>query len=134
MTDNKRDSEELENILEGLADSVLELSDEEILDEVRKSGTDPEEYAQRTRDVLRLALPKFDRVNRHLQHLGHAIMDWQAQEESYEGRCKKCGLSVSFSATSNEIRGEASVNPCQADKSQKREAAGTWCRRDIASR
>lgn len=126
MTDNRHDFEALENILDGLADSVLELSDEEILEEVRKSGTDPEEYAERTRDVLRLALRKFDRVNRHLQYLGHAIMDWQAQEGSYEGRCKKCGLSVSFSATSNEIRGEASVKPCQADKSKKREAAGSW--------
>jgi hypothetical protein len=127
MTDNRHHSEAPDNVLDGLADSVLELSDEEILDEVRKSGTDPEEYAERTRGVLRQALQKFDNVHRRLQELGHAIMDWQAREGGYENRCKNCGLSVSFSATSNEIWGEASVKPCQARNqytSEKKEAAG----------
>jgi hypothetical protein len=117
-----------EDVLDELADSVLGPSDEEILAEVRKSGADPEEYAERTRKVLRRALQKFDNVNRRLQELGHAIDDWEALDGSYDSKCKNCGLSVSFFATSNEIRGKASVTPCQArdeNTSQRREAART---------
>jgi len=131
MTDDRHyyrhHSEALENLSDGLADSMLELSDEETLDEVRESGTDPEEYAERTRDVLRHALRKFDNVNNCLRELGHAILDWQVREGGYENRCKNCGLSVRFSATSNEIWGEASVKPCRAQDqytTKKKEAAG----------
>jgi len=124
---NSHDSEAARPRRFPIADYVLELSDEEILDEVRKSGADPKEYAERTRDVLRQALQKFDNVNKRLRELGHAIMDWQAREEGYENKCKNCGLSVSFSATSNEIWGEASIKPCRARDqytSEKKEAAG----------
>jgi len=133
MTDNRHyyrhHSEAPENLSDGLADSVIELSDEEVLGEVRESGTAPEQYAERTRDVLRHALHKFDNVNKRLQELGHAIMDWQVREGGYENRCKNCGLSVGFSATSNEIWGEASGKPCRARDqytSEKKEAAGRF--------
>ena len=52
MTDKINHVEKLERIMEQLADSVLELSDETILAEVGESGTDPQEEAERIRLVL----------------------------------------------------------------------------------
>ena len=47
MTDKTNHVEKLEWIVEQLADSVLELSDEVILAEIRESGADPQEEAER---------------------------------------------------------------------------------------
>jgi hypothetical protein len=51
MTD-KNDVEKLERISEQVADSVLGLSDEAILAEIRESGADPQEEAERIRLLL----------------------------------------------------------------------------------
>lgn len=53
MTDKTNYDEKLEWIVEQLADSVLELSDEVILAEIRESGADPQEEAERVRFLLR---------------------------------------------------------------------------------
>lgn len=128
MTDKGHHSEALQNVFERLADSVFELSDEEICDEVRKAGADPEEYAERTRAVLLQALQKFDNVNKHLRNLGHIVSpkDWHAREWGCESKCRNCGLSVSFATASSEIWGEALFRPCRAKdqyESPERKAA-----------
>lgn len=53
MPDKNDYDEQLANIMNSLADSVLELSDEELLAEVRKEGVDPHVEAGRTREFLR---------------------------------------------------------------------------------
>jgi hypothetical protein len=53
MTDRINDVEKLERIMEQLAESVLELSDEALLSEITESGADPQQEAERTRLVLR---------------------------------------------------------------------------------
>ena len=55
MADKKNHDEQLERIMNQLADSVLELSDEEILAEIIETGADPQEEAERTRFALRQA-------------------------------------------------------------------------------
>jgi hypothetical protein len=52
MTDDINHVEKLERMIERLADSVLELSDEAIVAEVGESGTDPQEEAERIRLLL----------------------------------------------------------------------------------
>jgi hypothetical protein len=63
MTDRINHVEKLDRIMEQLADSVLELSDEAILDETAESGADPQEEAKRTRLVLRQAAKPSEVVN-----------------------------------------------------------------------
>jgi acyl-CoA reductase-like NAD-dependent aldehyde dehydrogenase len=55
MTDRINQVEKVDRIMEQLADSVLELSDEAILAETAESGANPQEEAERTRLVLRQA-------------------------------------------------------------------------------
>ncbi len=55
MPNKNRYDEQLANIMCGLADSVLELSDEQILSEIREEGIDPAIEAARIRNVLRQA-------------------------------------------------------------------------------
>ena len=55
MTDRINPVEKLEKIMEQLADSVLELSDEALLAEITESGGDPQQEAERTRSLLRHA-------------------------------------------------------------------------------
>ena len=53
MGNRKTDDERLERVMNQLADSVLSLSDDAILAEVREAGGHPEEEAERTRMLLR---------------------------------------------------------------------------------
>lgn len=53
MRDKNDYDEQLANIMNSLADSVLDLSDEELLAELRKEGVDPQAEAERTRQFLR---------------------------------------------------------------------------------
>jgi hypothetical protein len=114
MADNKNHDEQLKNIMNRLADSVLELSDEEILAETRESGADPQEEAERTRTVLRQASKALEAVNKRLWSLGHAVNPkyWQHGERGYHNNCRDCGLSVSFVAA-GEIWGDALRGPCR---------------------
>lgn len=53
----KRDYEqELADIYNGLAESVLDATDEEIEEEIRAEGLDPEEEAEKVRRILRDAV------------------------------------------------------------------------------
>jgi hypothetical protein len=52
----KRDYEqELSNIYNALAESVLEMNDEDIEAEIREEGSDPETVANHVREVMRQA-------------------------------------------------------------------------------
>jgi hypothetical protein len=53
MTDRINPVEKLERIMEQLAESVLELSDEALLAEITESGSDPQQEAELTRSLLR---------------------------------------------------------------------------------
>ena len=53
MTDGKNDSERLEKLMNELADSLLELSEEEVIAEEREAGFDPMQEAVCVRELLR---------------------------------------------------------------------------------
>ena len=55
MTDKKSHAEKIAKLMNGLADSVLELSEEEILAEEREAGADPIHEATQVRALLRHA-------------------------------------------------------------------------------
>ena len=63
MTDRSNHVEKLERIMDQLADSVLELSDEALLAEITESGADPHQEAERTRLVLRQASKILDNAS-----------------------------------------------------------------------
>ena len=113
MADNTNHDEQLSRIMNGLAESVLELSDEEILAETRASGADPQGEAEFTHAVLCEALKALDAVNTRLWSLGHAVNPkyWQHGERGYHNNCRDCGLSVNFTIA-GEIWGDALRGPC----------------------
>jgi hypothetical protein len=115
MADKKNHEERLERLMNHLAESVLGLSDEAILDEeTNESGTDPEQEAEGTRLVLRQASKVFDSVNKRLSNLGHTINsnDWLRGESAYHNTCQTCGLFVSFTIATGEMQGEALDGVC----------------------
>jgi hypothetical protein len=103
-----------QRIMNHLVDSVFELSDEEILAEVRESGVDPHEEADRTSCVLRQAVDTWESENERLSNLGHAInsSDWRPGQWGYHNNCLNCGSSVSFTTATGEMRGEAFEGLC----------------------
>src|SRR2546426_5741815 len=109
MADKKNHDEQLERIMNQLADSVLELSDEAILAEISETGADPHEEAERTRFALRQASMALEAVNKRLRELGHSVnpKDWRHGERGYNNSCQNCGLSVSFTTATNEMWGNA---------------------------
>jgi hypothetical protein len=111
---NKNDDKYLERITRQLADSVLALSDEDILAEVSEAGAEPKAEAERTRLVLRHASQILENVNRKLARLGHTInsRDWQRGQWGYHNTCVDCGSFVSFATATGETRGEAFEVPC----------------------
>lgn len=57
MADKTRNyNEDLANIMDGLAEFTLEMTDEEIEAEIKEEGNDPDAVANRARDVLRTAI------------------------------------------------------------------------------
>lgn len=128
MADNKNHDEQLKRIMNRLADSVLELSDEEILAETRGNGADPHAEAERTHAVLRQALKALEAVNKRLWSLGHTVdpKHWQQGERGYHNNCRECGLSVNFTVA-NEIWGDALRGRCRESDSytvREQEASG----------
>jgi hypothetical protein len=77
MTDKINHVEKLERIMEQLADSVLELSDEAILAESAEIGADPQEEAERIRLLLRQVSKPPEVVNGNQriakQHFGRPV-------------------------------------------------------------
>ncbi len=60
MPDRQRNyEEELNNLMEGVAEYTLDMSDEEIRDEIREEGRDPDKAAEETRDILRKGVKAF---------------------------------------------------------------------------
>ena len=121
MADNKNHDEQLERIMSCLADSVLELSDEEILAETRETGADPQEEAERTHAVLRQASKALETVNKRLWSLGHTVNPkyWQHGERGYQNNCQDCGLSVNLNVA-GEIWGDALGRPCRESEQYTR--------------
>lgn len=115
MADKTGHDEQLERVMNHLANSVLELSDEEILSEIDRTVGNPLQEAEHTRSVLRAVTGLLDAVNRRLLGLGHtmSLQRWQQHgERGYRNNCLNCGLSVSFTSASSEIWGNALDGPC----------------------
>jgi hypothetical protein len=103
-----------QRIMNHLADSVLELSDDEILAEARESGADPQEEAGRTSFVLRQAADTWEFENERLSNLGHTINPnyWRDVDGIYQNNCQSCGSSVSFTTSTQRMEGNALNLPC----------------------
>jgi hypothetical protein len=116
MTDKNNHDERLETLMNQLAESVLGLTDEAVLAEASEAGTDPAQEAKRTRLALQNASKTFDSVSRRLSNLGHTINsnDWCSGESVYHNACQTCGLFVTFTTTTGEIRGEALDEVCSS--------------------
>lgn len=128
MADKKYHDERLERLMNRLAESVLGQSDEVILAEANEAVFDPEQAAERTRLVLRRASEALDNVNKRLSNLGHTINsnDWWGGRSGYHNTCTTCGLFVSFTPATGEMRGEALDGPCPEGyryASRRREAS-----------
>src|ERR1700704_1396710 len=111
---DKKNRDEVERIMNQLADSVLGLSDEAILAEISATGADPQEKAERTRFMLRQSSKALEAVNKRLWNLGHSLnpKGWWDEERGYSNSCRDCGLSVSFTTATNEIWGNALIGAC----------------------
>lgn len=124
MAYNNKHDDRPERVTNQLADSVLALSDEEILAEVREAGADPDEEAERARVVLRDASLRLDNAGRHLSNLGHTIHSdsWRYGRRGYQTVCLNCGLPINFTTAIAEIQA-----PCPAagpHRVSRREASG----------
>jgi hypothetical protein len=80
MTDRINYIEKLERIMEQLAESVLELSDEALLAEIIESGTDPQGEAERIRLVLRQAMIPQEVEYRRQSNLGYTAISNSSDE------------------------------------------------------
>jgi hypothetical protein len=115
MIFNKKNHEErVAKVLDQLADTVLQLSDEEMAAEVCEDGADPEQEAESTRSMLRDCVTLFDNVNERLWHLGHTIdpSDWRRGTESFYVYCLACGELVTLAIATSEARGHALRERC----------------------
>jgi hypothetical protein len=60
MPDKSRDYElELFNVMNAIGDIELELSEEELLDQLRQEGTDIEQEAEHVREVFKMAIKEY---------------------------------------------------------------------------
>ena len=82
-------SERLEKVMNQLSESVLGLSDDDILADVSAAALDPEQEAKRVRNVLQKPLQVLDNVNLCLSSLSHAInpSNWQCGPLAYRNSC-----------------------------------------------
>jgi len=116
MGPKKKYSERIERVVNQLSESVLGLSDDDILAEVSAAGLDPEQEAKRVRNVLEKPLQTLEKVNLCLSNLGHTInpSNWYCGPLAYYNTCLHCGLSVSVTIATAEIRGSAVQRICRA--------------------
>jgi hypothetical protein len=114
MAGKKNHDERLERIMNRLAESVLELSDEAILSEIGENVPDANGEAERVRSMLRGKLQTLDTVHKRLSNLGHTINPklWWSDEQAYYNNCLDCGSLVSFTIASSEMYGSAFKEPC----------------------
>ncbi|MBV9483675.1 MAG: hypothetical protein JO249_23420 [Acidobacteria bacterium] len=120
MADKPSHDQERENVMNHLANSVLELSDEELLAEAEGAAT---QQAERTRAVLLGTARLLETVNQQLLSLGHTISPqrWQQHaDRGYRNHCLTCGFAVSLTPA-GEIWGNALEARCpQAERSTVR--------------
>jgi hypothetical protein len=116
MRPKKNSSEPLERVMDQLCATLLGLSDEDILAEVRAAGRDAQREAERVRRVLERPLQVLENVNVCLANLGHAVnpSQWYCGPLAYHNTCVRCGLSVSLTIASAEIQGSAVRRACRA--------------------
>ena len=115
MRFKRRHDEGIARIMNQLSESVLGLSDDDIVAELSEAGNDPEQEAKRVRELLQAPLQVLQNVNLCLSNLGHTInpSHWQCGPLAYHNTCLHCGLSVSFTITTAEIRGSAVERACR---------------------
>lgn len=116
MRAKKSSGESVERVMNQLSETVLGLSDDDILAEVRAAGRDEQLEAERVRRVLQRPLHVLEHLNLCLSNLGHAInpSKWSCGPLAYHNTCVRCGLSVSLTIASAEIRGSAVHRACRA--------------------
>jgi hypothetical protein len=129
MAIKRNHAEQLDAAMKELANSVLELSDDEIVREIRESGIDPQEEAERTRGTLLFTLQRAEALHKRLWEMGHTINpnSWKRGDWGYDNKCANCGMAVSLANTGNEMRGTALDEQCHASDRftfRKREASG----------
>jgi hypothetical protein len=122
MADKTSRDQQQERVMYYLANSVLELSDEDIRDEAAATG-DPQQ-AERTRSILRNAARVVEKVNRCLLDLGHTISPqrWQQDGGGYSNHCLTCGLPVNFTSATGTIWGSA----LEAHAPRQNACSGNW--------
>jgi hypothetical protein len=118
MESENKSSERIERVMNQLSESVLGLSDDDIVAEVTAAGHDPEQEAKRVRNVLQKPLQAFEKVNLCLSNLGHTISasNWQSGPLAYHNTCLHCGLPVSVTVATAEIQGSAVHKACGANR------------------
>lgn len=118
MRSKKSYNERIENVLTELSQSLLRLSDDDIVAEVSAVSQDPTEEAKRVRNVLQKPLQILENANLCLANLGHSIdrSNWHCGPMAYHNTCVHCGLSVSIAIATAEIRGSAVQRACRANR------------------
>ena len=110
----KGEDERLERMMDQLADSVFDSSDEAILGDISGFSVNPDEEAERTRTVLREASRRLEIVNRRLSNLGHTVNpnSWKRGWSGYRNTCESCGSFVNVKIDTGEMQGEALDERC----------------------
>jgi len=127
MAADKYANRQLERLMDVLGDSVLDLSDEELIAEVHETGDDPEQEARRTRALLQGVCDMYEQVTRRLSDLGHVVDAgaWRLQGQACHNNCQICGSPLSFTVSTGAISGGPFIETChKLSRGQKREATG----------
>jgi hypothetical protein len=120
MADRSYDKQP-ERLMNDLADSVPELSDEELFLELGETGDDRQKEAGSTRAVLKDACDIYEQVNWRLSNSGHTVdpRAWSLEKWAYHNHCRICGLQVNFTASTGEIWGNALIRGCSDAQREK---------------
>jgi hypothetical protein len=100
MPDKSRDYElELFNVMNAIGDIELEMSEEELLDELRREGKDIEKQAEHVREAFRMAIreyrkaPLLEAQKKYEEHLSRIVTrDFKLPETAVERRNLLSGL------------------------------------------
>lgn len=122
---DKSYEKQLEGLMNDLADSVLELSDEELFREVGEVSVDRQKETGSTRALLQDACNIYERVNWQLSNFGHTVdpKAWRREQLAYQNNCRLCGLQVNFNPSTGEISGGTSIRRCSEPQREKRHQA-----------
>jgi hypothetical protein len=113
MAGKENPNERVERII-----SVLGLSDEPILAEVRETGATGEDGAERKSLLLRETSQALENMNRRLSSLGHTInSNWRRRGWGYQNRCLNCGSLVGYTTANGEMQGRALDELCSGVES-----------------